>query len=180
MVTPANNNYAPPKSVVADVVADDAVGEKATRGSRLGASFIDGLIFGLPFVPSYIVALRTIVQPGQPRPSSIVVWTAIASTGVWFYFAIFALLCTGTITAVLVHKNGQTIGKKWLGIKVARKDGSRATLARIFWLRYLLNTLIALIPFIGSFYGLIDVLFIFGQAKRCCHDYLADTIVIRA
>jgi uncharacterized RDD family membrane protein YckC len=179
MVTPAENNYAPPKSVVADVAAD-AGGEKATRGARFGAAFIDGLIFGLPFAPGYVVAAPMIMQAGQRRPSTLVIWGAIASTGAWFYFALFALLCTGTITAVLVHKNGQTIGKKWLGIKVVRKDGSRATLARIFWLRYLLNTAITLIPVIGSFYALIDLLFIFGEAKRCCHDYLADTIVIRA
>ena len=36
---------------------------------------------------------------------------------------------------MLVQRNAQTIGKKLMGIKVARKDGSRATLARIFLLR---------------------------------------------
>jgi uncharacterized RDD family membrane protein YckC len=179
MVTPADNSYAPPKSVVADVAAD-AAGEKASRGSRFGAAFIDGLIFGLPFAPSYVVAAPLIMQAGKPRPGTYAMWGAIASTGGWFYFGLFALLCTGTVTAFLVHKNGQTIGKKCLGIKVARKDGSRATLARIFWLRYLLNTVFTVIPVIGSFYALIDLLVIFGEAKRCCHDYLADTIVIRA
>jgi uncharacterized RDD family membrane protein YckC len=179
MVTPADNNYAPPKSIVADVAAD-AAGEKATRSSRFGAAFIDGLIFGLPFTPSYVIAAPAVMHAGKPAGGGLAFWSAVASTGVWFYFGLFALLCTGTITAILVHKNGQTIGKKWLGIKVARKDGSRATLARIFWLRYLLNTVFGLIPLIGPFYALIDLLFIFGQAKRCCHDYLADTIVIRA
>ena len=53
MSTP--NNYAPPQSVVADVSATDVAFEKATRASRLGAVIIDGLIFGIPFIPSYIV-----------------------------------------------------------------------------------------------------------------------------
>lgn len=94
--------------------------------------------------------------------------------------ALFASLCTLTSSAALVHRNGQTIGKKSLGIKVVRKNGPRATLARIFWLRYALDTLIKLIPLLGSFYILADRLVIFGAAKRCCHDYIADTIVAGA
>jgi uncharacterized RDD family membrane protein YckC len=89
-------------------------------------------------------------------------------------------LCVAAVTAVLVYKNGQTIGKKLLNIKVVRKDGSRATFGRIFGMRYLLNTLITLIPMVGGLYGLVDVLFIFGAEKRCCHDYIADTIVVQA
>jgi uncharacterized RDD family membrane protein YckC len=80
----------------------------------------------------------------------------------------------------LVHRNGQSIGKKCLGIKDVRTDGSRAGFGRIFGLRYLVNTLLTMIPLIGSFYALVDVLMIFGSAKRCAHDYIADTIVVRA
>jgi hypothetical protein len=29
-------------------------------------------------------------------------------------------------------------------------------------------------------YGLVDVLLIFGEARQCVHDKLADTIVIKA
>jgi len=178
MVTPAENSFAPPKSAVADVTPSDGVAEKATRLSRLGATIIDALIFGLPFVPSYIVAMPSAMHQG--RPGVVSMWAAVAATGGRFYFAMLVLLCTLTITAILVHKNAQTIGKKCLGIKVARKDGSRATLGRIFWLRYLLNSVIGLIPLIGGLYSLIDVLFIFGEPKRCLHDFIADTIVIRA
>jgi len=178
MVTPANN-YAPPKSVVADLPPNDDALQKAGRGRRLAAAFIDGLLVSLPFVPCYVVALPAMMhQNGQP--TALAVWSAIFATGFWFFLALTALVCIAVITAVLVHRNGQTIGKKWLGIKVVRTDGSRATLGRIFWLRYLLNSVIGLIPVIGRFYVLVDSLFIFGNAKRCCHDYIADTIVVEA
>ena len=36
------------------------------------------------------------------------------------------------------------------------------------------------VPFIGGFYSIIDSLMIFGEQRRCIHDYIADTIVIRA
>ncbi len=81
----------------------------------------------------------------QGQRSAIAIWSAVAATGGRFYFGLAVLLCTATITAVLVYKNGQTIGKKALGIKVVRKDGSRATFGRIFGLRYLLNSLIGLV-----------------------------------
>jgi uncharacterized RDD family membrane protein YckC len=178
MVTPANNNYAPPKSFVADVAAGEEDLAKATRGSRFAAAFVDGLIFGIPFIPAYIVSVPALTHLG--KQNKYAVWAALAGSGGWFYFALLVSLCTLTVTAVLVYRNGQTIGKKLNSIKVVRKDGSRATFARIFGLRYLLNTVFGLVPVVGPLYGLIDVLFIFGAPKRCCHDYLADTIVVEA
>jgi len=182
MVTPSDNLYAPPKSALADVVTDED-SELASRGSRLGAVLLDGLIFGLPFVPSYFIAFSRLgfSQTAAGRGANpFAVYAAIGGTGIWFYFGLACAIVTLSITTVLVSRNGQTIGKKWLGIKVVRKDGSKATLARIFWLRYLLNTVFMLIPLVGTLYSLIDPLFIFGAAKRCVHDYLADTIVVRA
>jgi len=180
-----DNAYAPPKSVVADVTADETGVTKATALSRLGAAVIDGLIFGIPFIPCYIVAFRALIitraKPGgQGSPNPFAVWSAMAATGGWFYVGVAAAIVSLSVTTLFVHRNGQTIGKKLVGIKVVRTDESRASLARIFWLRYFVNTLLSLIPGVGSFYGLIDLLMIFGKARRCCHDYIADTIVIRA
>jgi uncharacterized RDD family membrane protein YckC len=183
MGKPTNNNYAPPKSVVADVASDSGPFEKATRGSRLGATMIDGLIMTIPFIPSYAAliggaARQTLLQPGHANVLTI--WIAMAATGIWFYIGVFLELIVAAVMTVLVHRNGQTIGKKLIGIKDVRSDGSRATLGRIFWLRYFVNTLFTVIPVVGSLYAFVDILMIFGQAKRCCHDYIADTIVIRA
>ena len=184
MVTPPNNSYAPPKSDVADVATTDADSQKATRGSRFGASFIDGLILTIPFIPSYFIAITSVMSharmAGAGKMNPIALWAALFAAGGWFYVGLLATICTAIITTVLVQRNGQTIGKKWVGIKVVRTDGSRATLGRIFGLRYLANTVLAMIPFFGSLYILVDSLFIFGEAKRCCHDYIADTIVVRA
>jgi uncharacterized RDD family membrane protein YckC len=178
MATPSNN-YAPPKSEVADVVPDGDV--KASRGLRLGASIIDSLIIFLPMTPSYVQAIPLVARaaPGMQR-NAFAVWGVIAGTGPWFYVGVLWVLAMLIINGVLAYRNGQTIAKKWLGIKDVRTDGSRASFARIFWLRNVVNTAITFIPLIGSLYGLIDILFIFGSAKRCVHDYIADTIVIRA
>jgi uncharacterized RDD family membrane protein YckC len=84
------------------------------------------------------------------------------------------------ITLRLVSRNGQTIAKKLLGIKVVRADGSPASLGRIFWLRNVVNGLISAVPILGYFYSIIEVLFIFGETRQCLHDRIADTIVVRA
>jgi uncharacterized RDD family membrane protein YckC len=174
------NNYAPPQSLVADISSSDVPFEKATRLSRLGAVLLDGLIFTIPFIPSYATAVSVIART-RPKPYNyFAFWSAMAGSGMFFYLALLINAALVVVTIVLVYKNAQTIGKKLVGIKVARTDGSRASLARIFWLRYLLNSVILYVPFFGSLYFLVDSCMIFGEQRRCCHDYIADTIVIRA
>jgi uncharacterized RDD family membrane protein YckC len=73
-------------------------------------------------------------------------------------------------------RNGQSIAKKLLNIKVVRTDGSPATLGRLIWLRNVVNGLISLVPF----YGIIDALFIFGESRQCLHDKIAGTVVLKA
>jgi len=63
-----------------------------------------------------------------------------------------------------------------LNIKVVRTDGSPITLARIFFLRNLVNGALSIIPL----YGFIDLLFIFNEQRQCLHDKIADTIVVKA
>lgn len=83
------------------------------------------------------------------------------------------------ITAYLVWTRAQTVGKALMRIKVVRLDGSRASFARIFWMRNVLNTLPSLIPLVGLFYWLLDSLFIYSDRHRCLHDRIADTMVVR-
>jgi uncharacterized RDD family membrane protein YckC len=39
---------------------------------------------------------------------------------------------------------------------------------------------VVLLPTVGPFAGLIDVLFIFLKDRRCLHDHIAGTVVVRA
>ena len=178
MTTGINNPYEPPKSTVADVVAPPATGEKASRLSRLGAKFLDGLIGGASLVPAYFAAIPAI---RDQRPTDyLAIWSIIANTGTVFYLGVVVCLVIFGFNIFLMRKDGQTIGKKIVGIKVVGVDGSHLPLYRIFLVRVVLNGVIANIPVIGRFYGLADCLMIFGQPRRCAHDYLANSIVINA
>lgn len=165
------NPYAPPQAEVRDTVTQNET-ELAGRGTRFGAAMLDGLILvllvGAPlFVGADIDAMSTDFTGG------------LSTTGMTLA-GIGALILAG-VTTYLVHRNGQTIGKKLLGIKVVRSDASPASLARIFWLRNVVNGIPGVIPVIGNAWGTVDHVFIFvGDKRQCVHDKIADTIVIKA
>lgn len=165
------NPYAAPVAEVKDEVALDPAdleARKATRGSRLGAAMIDGVLMSIAFIlPAALMASQahTASETGKML---IVLFMLVGSV---------ALI---VVNCVFLHRNAQTIGKRLLGIKVVRTDGSRIGLGRIFGMRFLPVTLLGLIPFIGRLSGLVDALFIFNAERRCLHDRIADTIVIRA
>lgn len=164
------NPYAPPQAEVRDAVAQGEY-QLAGRGARLGAAILDSLIGAISSAP---LLMGANFEALAARDLS----NAFSATGMVATMILWAVLIA--ITIYLVHKNGQTIGKKIVGIKVVRSDFSRASLSRIFWLRNVVNALPGLIPYIGNFYGLIDHLFIFGERRQCVHDKIAGTVVVKA
>jgi uncharacterized RDD family membrane protein YckC len=177
MATESSNLYAPPKSAVKDVGGDETL-ESASRAARLAAVMLDGLLGFVWFTPAYIANFATIAQQSRGNPA--MVWINLAKTGGWFYLGLLGALIVLAIDLTLLARNGQTIGKKLLGIKVVRVDGSPVSLFRVFFLRYVCNTLLTLIPLFGSLYSLVDCLMIFSESRRTVHDRIADTIVIKA
>jgi|SRR3954462_6554234 uncharacterized RDD family membrane protein YckC len=162
------NPYAPPQTVVQDVI-DPTVGiQLADRSTRLGASILDGLIVGLlVYVPLIVAAIPNLAAGRTDLGAGMWVAIAVAAVGLigWLWF-----------TIKFLGENGQSIGKKACGIKLLRTDGSEVSISRVIIGRNLVNGLLGVIPL----YGFIDALFIFGNARRCVHDHLADTIVIKA
>lgn len=127
--------------------------ELATKTQRLLAAIADSLITAVPYVVGTV--------EGVPEPVRVL--GVVVSLGV-----VIAQL-------VMVSKQGQTIGKKLLGIRIVRKDtmengGFVVNVLK----RGFLNGLLSLIP--GYF--LVDSLFIFREDRRCIHDMIAGTIVV--
>lgn len=163
----SSNPYAPPRGAVRDVEPEAL--EPADRIQRFGAFLLDGLV---GFVMIYLPALALLLATGALDDTVEIDGTTLATAGLMCLIGFIAWVW---ITALLVARNGQTIGKRLLEIKVVRSDGSAASLGRIFWLRNFVNWLLSVIPL----YGLVDLLFIFGERRQCIHDLLADTIVVR-
>jgi uncharacterized RDD family membrane protein YckC len=83
-------------------------------------------------------------------------------------------------TALWLHQHGQTIAKRLFNIRIVRSDGSRCSLLRVIFARWLPMAVLGAIPLVGPVMTLIDPLFIFRSDYRCLHDLIADTIVVRA
>src|SRR2546423_10503671 len=165
------NPYARPQAVVADVVDPRLTNVAAERGTRLAAAILDGLIMGgMIYAPFFIGAA---IGAGASGKASFAMTGAMAA-GLGVSAIGFAIWCW--LTIMFVRRNGQSIAKKALNIKVVRTDGSPITLARLFFLRNVVNGALSIIPF----YGFIDLLFIFGEQRQCLHDKIADTIVVKA
>lgn len=164
------NPYAPPQAEVSDFVDDNDTVEPASRGIRLGGWAIDAVIGILLSLPIMIAAGFNFLAMLDPN-------LLLGAAGL---LTLLGFIAWAVVTVVLVKRNGQTIGKKLVGIKVVRSDGSRASLGRIFWLRNVVNVLPGFIPLAGSFYFFIDHGFIFGEKRKCVHDMIADTIVVKA
>jgi uncharacterized RDD family membrane protein YckC len=165
-----SNPYAPPKATVRDISTPDASLVYADRSTRLGAAILDGIIgvvmVYVPMVGFALAAAATEEPGGETSVLYLVGFLAsVIGFGVWAW-----------LNFKYVQANGQSIAKKMLNIKVVRSDGSPATVNRIFWLRNVVNALLGIIPL----YGLVELLFIFGEAQQCLHDKIADTIVVKA
>ena len=74
--------------------------------------------------------------------------------------------------------DGQTIGKKLVGIRIVDLNDQILPLQGVIGKRYLPIVIAGLVPLVGQILTLVDVLFIFGSSKRCLHDYIAGTKVI--
>jgi uncharacterized RDD family membrane protein YckC len=158
------NPYSAPRAAVSDV-KDSTELELAGRGVRLGAALLDGLIASIVWIPLFF-GIDWSMTPGEmPQVSAGPITLSVLLFIGWL-----------VITIMFVARNGQTIAKKLLDIRVVRSDGSHATLGRIFWLRNFVNGLLGIIPL----YSIVDLLFIFGDSRQCIHDKIADTIVVVA
>ena len=166
------NPYAPPRAIVRDIADPSALAAPADRGTRLGAAILDSIIFmGMVYMPVLLGAMVGGVTAAAAGSASSNPMMAVGGLAAVIGFAVWCWL-----TIKYMGRNGQSIAKKLLNIKVVRTDGSPASLGRLIWLRNVLNGLISIVPL----YGIIDALFIFGESRQCLHDKIAGTVVLKA
>jgi len=84
------------------------------------------------------------------------------------------------INGKFLASNGQTVGKKLMGVKIVSLSGGILPLKDVILRRYAPPVLISIIPIIGGIFCLADVLCIFRGDRRCIHDLIAGTKVVRA
>ena len=148
------NPYAAPRSEAFG--QDQAIASQplAGRGARFGARLIDGVLESSPLIVAAV--LTGGLASGGEQPNMIpMVLGYLGNLGIWIY------------QVVRLVQTGQTLGRKWLGIRIVRLDGGKVT----FGSHFLRGLVFGLLGFIG-------VWFIFRRDRRTLHDLAAETKVI--
>jgi uncharacterized RDD family membrane protein YckC len=151
-VSEALNPYSPPKAPLEVAEAVRPPIELASRAARLGAAVLDTIV---------IVSAGAFGATIHPAAIFIAV-AAIGGVNLW-----------------TLHRRRASIGKLAFGLRIVRSDGADVELWRIVFLRWLPVFLAGATRYLGIL-AVFDALFIFGRARRCVHDYLANTVVVDA
>ena len=120
----------------------------------MAGALIDGFAF-LVIVWVSLIPIFTLVATAK-NPS----YAAVGGSVIAGFLSLILLLVA---QIYLLVARGQTVGKLILGMRILRPDGSR----------------VGAIPVVGGLFQLINPLMIFRESRRCWHDDIADTIVIR-
>jgi len=173
----SNNPYLAPRSPVRETPSLSEF-ELAGRFIRLGANLLDGLIQLVALIP--IVAIIILFTIGFNENTLDVLVAMEDSILLQLLSLVLGIAIFLAINYRLLRNYGQTIGKRICNIKIVRSDGSTADVQRIVLYRYLPVWIITQIPAIGAIFALVDALLIFRESRKCLHDDIADTIVIKA
>ena len=138
----------------------------ASRGSRLVAIIIDGLVM------TVLGGIIVFLIPGIGVDDFVKIPSAPEALGM----VVASLIIYSLVNGYPLSNAGQTWGKKVMGIRIANMDGSLPPLHRLLINRYLFKLIVGYIP-LG---GLINILLIFRGDKRCGHDMIASTQVVEA
>lgn len=166
---PSDNPYQPPN---ANIISDQPQlpYERAGRGTKLLAALIDAFIGIVCSLPLWLLVddFRNIFSGQQPSIMTLALGMVYGL--VWFIL----------VHGYYLNKYGQTVGKRILGVYIAKHDSThKADIKDILIKRVLPVTVAALIPVVGNFLSLIDALFIFRADRRCIHDHIASTHVLK-
>src|SRR5215211_4628553 len=138
-------------------------------GSRFLATLLDTIVVGLLQVVIILVLALVIKAVGGDASLDLLSAWLLAIFGVvmslfyWGYYVFFEMLW-----------NGQSPGKRWVGLRVIRADGTPITLSES-----LIRNLARLVDFLPAAYGIgIITMFIDKQSRRL-GDLAAGTLVVQ-
>jgi uncharacterized RDD family membrane protein YckC len=160
------------------VVSEPGI-ELASLGQRFGAALIDGTLKALCWLPTasaiWAVVGEEIRAGRQPSPAELMA----AMDGVLIKSLPF-LITLAVAQGVLIARRSQSIGKLIIGIRILRVRSNRpAGFVHGFLLRGTIPWVLEQIPFLGAMFWCLDVSFIFGRERRCGHDFIAGTKVVK-
>jgi uncharacterized RDD family membrane protein YckC len=162
------NIYAAPNTDPTLPVTSSSPIELATLGERFLGSFIDGLILLPVVIPIYFLTGMSAAAASGVKPSYLL--TAVTT--------ILVAAIAIAIQYTFLKATGQTIGKKVMKTRMVTPEGNKPEMPDLFK-RYGFMYLISLIPVAGVAVSLVDSLMVFKADRRCLHDMIGNTKVVK-
>ena len=139
----------------------------AGRGARLAAYLIDWVLVGV--VAGLIGYYGGLLERVMQQDTEAALWLGV-----------IAVVVYAVINGYLLANRGQTVGKIAAAVRIVdARTREIVPLWKSFGLRVFVIQALASVPVVGTLLSLADILFIFGERRRCLHDHLAGTIVVR-
>jgi uncharacterized RDD family membrane protein YckC len=174
-------------------VAGVASADYASWWSRVGASLLDGLVMAVILIPVLVWLIHVALdggvhlqQSGAARDNLVIhrkMYEALAVSAVYWVTAL--VLYTGLTMRRPGSRNGQTLGKQALNIRVARDSGDavsfRFAAAREVAVKTILLGAIGRIPIAGGIAEIVWYLWpLWDKTNRAPHDMIVKSHVVRA
>ena len=159
-----NNPYQAPGASVAEHVEEQLAG----RGERFLAAIVDTIILCVIMLP----AMWTTGYFEQAARGEVGIGKILS-------YGLAGFLVFLIVQGWPLNQSAQTWGKKVLGIRIALLDGTQPTFGTLILKRYLPVQVAGAIPVLGMVLNLINVLLIFRSDRRCGHDLIAGTQVLK-
>ncbi|MGI9325870.1 MAG: RDD family protein [Pseudomonadales bacterium] len=150
--------------------------ELAGRGRRLGATLIDAVL--VPSLSIVLIMAAGVLEDAEDYANN---WWML-------WVLLLAIVSYLILNGYWLWQRGQTVGKRLLGIAIASTENADAKgdaftpapLWRLIAIRAWFFPLLFLIvvPWV-LLIPIVDQLLIFGKRKRCLHDLIAKTQVVR-
>jgi len=174
----SDNPYAAPQTSPTTHGAQLNGPQLASLGERFGGALIDGLIGSLLMFPLVFFVVMPMFGANLSDPNStrqLQFNPAYIITGLLLGIVVFLL-----IHGYLLVTRGQTVGKMLLKTQIVDfNTGRLVSPGKLIGLRYILMAVIGNIPLIGPVIGFVGILLIFRSSRRCLHDEITGTVVVK-
>ena len=141
--------------------------------ASLGDRFLGALIDGVIGAVIGAILLFGLLAIGLIQNMGTIGWLPMTGLVVVNFAVMMA------IQFKFLKETGQTIGKKVVKTRIVTMDFKKPDIQKLILNRYGFVTAIQLLPLVGRFLPLVDALLIFKDDRRCLHDMVAGTQVVK-
>lgn len=157
--------------------------ELADPWSRLGAWFADNVLAFLLCLPGFVLLGSSVLKSVLTGSGDI---SDQMSGQVWLGTVLLAIggLILLFVQCWLLTTRGQTVGKRIIGVRIVTvAENENPGFGKAVGLRWLVPGIITFIlnfvPPLGFIFFVVDSCFIFRADRRCIHDLIAGTKVVK-